>query len=37
MENPKYTVAVLGVGGRGGDVYATLMNNAPDNFKTEKR
>lgn len=32
MESKKYTVAVLGVGGRGGDVYATLMHNAKDRF-----
>lgn len=28
----KYTVAIIGIGGRGGDAYGALMNEAPEKF-----
>ena len=32
MANKKYTVAIIGIGGRGGDTYGNLMMNAPDQW-----
>lgn len=32
MANKKYTVAIIGIGGRGGDTYGALMNEAPDKW-----
>ena len=33
MSNKIYTIAILGVGARGGDTYGALINEAPDKFK----
>ena len=33
MEKKIYTVAIIGVGARGGDVYGTLMMDKPNHFK----
>ena len=32
MSKKKFTVAILGVGSRGGNVYGTLLNSRPDEF-----
>ncbi len=32
MANKIYTVAIIGIGGRGGDTYGALMNTMPDKF-----
>ena len=32
MQNKKFTVAIIGVGGRGGFAYGTLINNLPEKF-----
>ena len=32
MQNKKFTVAIIGVGGRGGFAYGTLLNNLPEKF-----
>ena len=33
MENKIFTVAIIGVGARGGDVYGTLMSREPNKYK----